>query len=863
MKKITTIATLVVLSLTCFGQVSNGLLTTLSAVAGQRDRMPIEKLYLQLDKPYYAIGDTLRFKAYLLNGDLLKPSTKSRIFYVELIDDSIRVAKRQVLMLRNGIAWGDIVCKKTWHAGNYTLRAYTNWMRNFSEEHFFRMQVGIVPAGSQEWLISNRVTVDKDKNVNMAMRFTDRTHRNIGFRDMQLSVLQGTNVLLKNKTRTGPEGTLDFKFALPEIPIATGTANGPLSLLAQDISKDGGGRKIVIPIRFNRPGNIDLQFMPEGGNMVAGIPTKIGFKAIGEDGKGTTLAGKIVNSKLEEVAAFKSTHKGMGAFVLTPQAGETYTAKVMLPGDSVKSYPLPVVNQAGIVLQITSKEKDSLEVTLSGTADIVNNSSAYYLIGQTRGLVCYSSIITFKANVVKKTIAKDLFPVGIAHFTLFNGACQPLNERIVYISHNDNLQIMVNTSKPVYTLRDNIGLNMQIKDKDGKPIRGLFSMAVTDDNQITTDSTANNILTSLLLTSDLKGTVEEPNWYFEKDNNVNNISDKAIALDNLLLTQGWIDYDWKQLLMPPIPPEYEAETEFKVKGRASDIFGLSIKKTDIMLISTQPHILMNTTTGKGGRFTFSGFPVLDTINFHIQPAKTFNIGLTIDEFYPPEYTPLKNPPMPWYINSDTTILSYINKKQTELDEAFDIGKSKLLKEVIIKGKVVEQPPPLPPILVMNNEELHYARMTRKPLNLIDMLLARKIKLRPWWNLYWLYQYNVEDIKDIMVTGNEDLRITTFSGKGVLSGTKGYSYHPLPISWPHKFYSPKYTVNTTVTGKDRRSTIFWEPNIVTDASGKSDLSFYSADQPGTYTVIIEGTDMNGNFGYSRQKIKIVPTATAAK
>ncbi len=853
MRRVYILIALSLLSFTCFGQVNNGLLTTLSAVAGMRERMPIEKLYLQLDKPYYAIGDTLRFKAYLLNGDLLKPSTKSRIFYVELIDDSSRVTKRQVLMLRNGIAWGDIVCKKTWHAGNYTLRAYTNWMRNFSEEHFFRMQLGIVPAGSQDWLISNRVTVDKEKNVNVTMRFTDRAHRNIGFRDMQLSVLQGTNVLLKNKTRTGPEGTLDFKFALPE-----NLAKGPLSLLAQDISKDGGGRKIVIPICFNRPENIDLQFMPEGGNMVAGIPAKIGFKAIGEDGNGTTLAGKIVNSKQQEVAAFQSTHKGMGVFALTPQAGEAYAAKVMLPGDSVKSYPLPMVNQAGTVLQITSKEKDSLEVTLSATGDIVNDPSVYYLIGQTRGLVCYSSAITFKTNVVKKAIAKDLFPSGIAHFTLFNGACQPLNERIVYISHSNNLQITVNTNKPVYTLRDDIGLNMQVKNTDGKPVRGLFSMAVTDDSQVTKDSTASNILTSLLLTSDLKGDVEEPNWYFEKDSNpsnINNPNNKEIALDNLLLTQGWIGYDWKQLSAPPVPPEYEAETEFKVKGRASDFFGFDINNTGIMLVSTQPHILMNTTTGKNGRFTFSGFPVLDTINFHIQPAKTFNIGLTIDEFYPPEYTPLKNPPMPWYINSDTTILSSINTKQKELDDAFDSGKSKLLKEVVINGKAVD--PPLPPILVMNNEELHYARMTRKPLNLIDMLLARKIKLRWWWPLYFLYQNNVEDIKDIMVTGNEDLRITTFSGKGeVASGTKGYSYHPLPISWPHQFYSPRYTVASPVTGKDRRSTIFWEPNLITDASGKANLSFYTADLPGTYTVIVEGTDMNGNFGYTRQKIKVV-------
>jgi len=873
MKKIAAVyLTLSLWAVNTFGQVNNGLLTTLSAIAGMRDRMPIEKLYLQLDKPYYAIGDTLRFKAYLLNGDLLKPSKRSSLFYVELIDDSSQVVKRQTLMLRNGTSWGDIVCKKAWHAGNYTLRAYTNWMRNVGEAGFFTRQVGIVPAGSPGWLVNNHLTVDKDKNVNLALRFSDLTHRNIGFHDMQLSVLHGTSVLLKNKERTGPEGNLDFKFIPPEkLTIER------LSLLAEDISKDGGGKKVVIPIQLNRPENTDLQFMPEGGNMVAGTPIKIGFKAIGEDGKGTAVAGKIVNSKQQDVCSFQSTHNGMGAFMLTPQAGESYSAKVTLPGNIDKSYPLPAVNAAGTVLRIDPKGRDSLEVSLSATADLVNKPDNYYLIGQTRGIVCYSSIVNFKqGGAIKKVIATNLFPAGIAHFTFLTGTGQPLNERICYIDHKDNLQIALNTNKPGYVLRDSVGLNVQVKDKDGKPIRGLFSMAVTDDSQVNIDSLANNILTSVLLTSDLKGTVEDPAWYFEGDN-------KATALDNLLLTQGWIGYDWKQVFAPPVPPEYEAEKEFKVKGRATNVLGLPINNTSIMLISTRPQLFMNTTTGKDGRFTFSGFPLLDTISFHLQPMRTFNVGLTADEFVPPEFTPLKTMPMPWYINSDTTMVSYINKKQAEYDEAFDAGKSKMLKEVLIKGKKVEPPPP--PILNMNEEDIRNARPGKKPLTLLKML-EQRVKIDgmqlviildgapvlsqrgPYYvsPFYWLYQYVTEDIKSFSVSMRKDdkgyfllIYVTSNFGRrgmGVISGTQGYAYRPMPISWPHNFYSPRYTVATTPTGKDRRSTIFWEPNVVTDAYGKAALSFFSADQPGTYTVIIEGTDMNGSFGYSRQKIKVV-------
>jgi len=555
-----------------------------------------------------------------------------------------------------------------------------------------------------------------------------------------------------------------------------------------------------------------------------------------------------------------------------------------LPGNIDKNYPLPAVNAAGTVLRIDPKGKDSLEVTLSATADLINNLANYYLIGQTRGVVCYSSIINFKeADGIKKVIATNLFPTGIAHFTLLNSVGKPLNERICYIDNKDDLQIMVNTNKPGYALRDSIGLNVQVNDKNGKPVHGTFSMAVTDDNQVTPDSLGDNMITNLLLTSGLKGTVEEPAWYFEGDNNnTNNPSNKAIALDNLLLTQGWTGYDWKQVFAPPVTPEYEAETEFKITGRATNVLGLPINNTSVMLISTQPQLLMSATTGKNGRFAFSGFPPLDTINFHLQPMRTFNVGLTVDEFVPAEFTAPQNPRMPWYINGDSTLISYVNKKQAEHDEAFDAGKSKLLKEVIIKGKKVEPPPP--PILQLNEEDLRNARTTRKPLTLLKMLEQRvdlagmpltiildgKLVLSnypPYFvnPFYWLYQYNTEEVKSFtvrMLKGYNGyfllINITSNFGRygiGVISGTQGYAYRPMPISWPHNFYSPRYTVSTPPTVKDRRSTIFWEPDIITDAYGKAALSFYSAGQPGTYTLIMEGTDLNGNIGYSRQQIKV--------
>ena len=103
-----------------------------------------------------------------------------------------------------------------------------------------------------------------------------------------------------------------------------------------------------------------------------------------------------------------------------------------------------------------------------------------------------------------------------------------------------------------------------------------------------------------------------------------------------------------------------------------------------------------------------------------------------------------------------------------------------------------------------------------------------------------------------------LEVTTYSGNGAFyKKTPGiYLYRPLPFTLPTQFYSPKYNVTnkTVAMGTDMRSTLHWEPNIITNAEGKATVSFFTADKPASYTVIMEGFTGEGEVGYSRQKIK---------
>ncbi len=896
---------LVFTSLGAKAQVANpanaNLKDLVASLTSIRNKLPIEKLYLQIDKPYYTLGDTLHFKSYLLNADFLTRSARSGLLYIELDNAANKMVKQVMVPITSGISWGDMALDEMEISeGSYTLRAYTNWMRNFGEDYIFKKNIYISALSGSSTLVNAVFKLDSiaGKNrVQASLHFTSMDKNPLRLKDMQLRVMNGRRTLVKDKSSTDMDGSMAVNF-----DVADKTSIQNLTIQAQQTGKGADTATLIVPVIISRIENTDVQFMPEGGNMVASILSKVGFKAIGEDGKATDINGKIVNSHQQEIVTIKSTRKGMGSFELTPQAGESYTAIINVSNKITKTYSLPQVKPAGTAIRVTSKGNDSLEVTLSATQNLIMTGATYYLIGQSRGVVCYAASIKFTETNIKKILSKELFPTGVTRFTLLDQNNQPLNERIVYIDHRDNLKVSVNSNKAVYSLRDSVALNVQVTDKDGKPVQGTFSLAVTDDSQVKPDSIGSNIINNLQFTSDLKGTVEEPGYFLE-----NNTPERSAALDNLLLTQGWVGYDWKSIFNPKTkPPQYAPELEFTVQGKVTNVLNKPIKQTDVSLLQKQPSLILDTLTNDEGRFIFKSknlFPT-DTAYYLIQSknknGETFNIGVDIDEFVSPVFAPAKERLLPWYLNSDTTLVNNANTKTAQLKAETDYkGEGRMLKEVVINAPklIPGSRNPYPPeqvVMVLDEKDMNAA----KNLSLYELLkkrYGRNFLIAPYpgyiSRLYWLYtrltlliidgKYQptvptslymdylaASDIRGIEVvykvtSGSYDLAllyITTYSGKGgaALRHIPGrVVYRPLGFTMPQQFYRPRYTIknNTTAMGTDLRSTIHWEPNVITDRDGKATVSFYSADKPADYTATIEGTDLNGNLGYSSKKIKV--------
>jgi len=910
-----------------------------------------ERLYLQLDKPYYAIGDTIWFKAYLFNN-FLTPSRKSGILNINIANDSNKVIRRYRLPLASGLTWGNIVLEdKYFTSGTYTLRAYTDWMRNFGDNGFFYKTFTVSSAGNGQLLVNTSLALSNINgvpSVDTKLRFSTITGMPFAAQPVTLQVTNDNKRLYAQKYVTGVDGGLDVNFTPPQKPVN-------LDIVVQNGKKE---RLATISVQLNRPQNADVQFLPEGGSMVAGLPAHIGFKAVGEDGRGLDISGTITDHTQKQVATFKSLHKGMGSFGLDVKDGESYTAKVTLPGGVVKQYALPPIKSAGTTLLIKNdQQNDSLMVTIAPAGNNASAAQSYFLIGRARNVVCYAAIVAFHQNnpVVRK-IAKNKFPTGITHFTLMTSSYQPVNERLVFIDRHDDLQIRFVTDKTAYGKRDSVGLRLQVKDSDGQPVSGNFSMAVTDDAQVRLDTLdTENIVTRLLLTADLTGYIEQPGYY---------LSDKSPeawkALDNLLLTQGWVGYDWAQVFDPPALA-FQPEQGLGITGHVVNVLNKPVKGTSVLLFSKSPAILMDTVTDKNGQFVFDRLPKIDTPIFILKAVnkrgKSFNVGVTVDEIPPPAFTkpaaPLANR---WFVNVDSTLVNYTKNAAVKQLQDYTPG-GHMLREVSIKAKKIikdsqnlngsgnadfvldekdleaagkktwlqllrENIPGFKDGIFINGHSqkaikdmFSYLYVTDfnpdpvsrqwyfiydRPIKLIvdGVSIDQLLQIKTFRELSDYLSNTAEDIKGFEVitstkfalsylsrfdpidpnngvpltieavsfnppiaVGPSDIafvEITTRSGKGpAIGNTPGmYLYKPLPLSWPKQFYKPKYALkDTTKNHLDLRSTIDWQPNLVTDANGEATVWFYTADKSSTYAITVEGTDMKGHLGYRQGKIKV--------
>jgi hypothetical protein len=311
--------------------------------------------------------------------------------------------------------------------------------------------------------------------------------------------------------------------------------------------------------RQERLRKVNVAFYPEGGNMVRGLPCRVAFKAT--DGNGMGINGKLT-LVLEDGSKIvtESGHEGMGAFEFTP--GKKSADATFEYGGKRYSVTLPSAQKNGYTMMADmTGRKNSLHIDVNRTA-----SCAEETIGMT--VTCRGELVMFeelpmKGNGGDFSFDTKQWPVGVCRIVLFTDKGEVLAARSVY---NGNLKyvpptIEVKPDKRRYDAFGKMLLSLQLKGRDGKPFRDRFCISVRDASDYGTQY-ADNLLTDFLLTSDLKGFIHNPSYYFES-------SDKQHLrnLDLLCMVQGWERYDWEYMTDNKVFKEtHRMETNLSLNG---------------------------------------------------------------------------------------------------------------------------------------------------------------------------------------------------------------------------------------------------------------------------------------------------------
>jgi hypothetical protein len=495
---------------------------------------PEEKIYVQFDKPFYKPQEEIWFNATVLNSNTHRPATTSDVLYLELIDPKGNVVSKQEALVTEGTAHGSFELLDSAPGGIYKVKGYTRWMKNFGSDNFFTKELTIQRVITPRMLLKldyEKESYGPGENVKAKLSIRNLKNQKVNDATVRLIIRVAGKQVGELKLTSNDEGEANLNFVLP------GDLTTTDGLLVAVVASDGVEESLSrsIPIILN---NIDLQFFPEGGQWVENVSSTIAFKALNEFGKGADVKGSIVDEQDNLVTTFESFHMGMGAFELKPVAGKKYFAQITSPVQRKDRVPLPDPSKDGVSFRLAQQKKSTTEWIVDAPA-----KSEYFIVAQVHGEIVHSSSHDVGRGSNRIKIETSGFPSGIAVFTLFDNIGVPQCERLLFVQPEKGLVISVRPEKEFYEPGERVKIKVETKDYTGKPVRAKLSMAVADDQIISfADDKQDNILSYFMLSSEVKGDIQEPSFYFDPE------EPKAKkALDYLLMTQGWRRFSWSDL----------------------------------------------------------------------------------------------------------------------------------------------------------------------------------------------------------------------------------------------------------------------------------------------------------------------------
>lgn len=820
-----------------------------------------DKAYLSFDKPYYTTGETMYFKAFLADATSHSLDSFRTILYVDFIEtETKRVILQQKLKMDGGRGSGSFSTEGV--KGAVFVHAYTRWMGNLEADYHFNKNIQVFGAKDPLALLPTVKKGEKEASKKVILPAT------------KLDVPEVNNDSIRRV-----QAEIDKGVVIRE---------NPLLVL----------RKVK-----------NLQFFPESGNILPDFANRVAFKATNNEGKGIAVKGIIKNEKGDTINQFSDLFLGMGRFHLVAKNNEKYTAVVQNEDGTNTIFPLPDVQTQGASIVVEQKHDTAdIRLTFYISYDSVTMPNAFYILAHQRGKVAYYSPVLVKNKRTLRTF-KLMLPraifneEGIVTVTLFDEKGEPIAERLFFLQNkNRQLSIKLSTEKAVFDKRERVTVNIETKTTDGKPVAAELSFAVTNNEKMAPPQYREDLRAYMLLRSDLRGHIEQPSYYFE-----DTTAKARLALDNLLMTQGWRRFVWNGKVdslafKRESGLSLQAVLRNRKKPAENALLLLLLNRTEER---TQSFF---TQTDAKGHFELHHLDFVDSALLYVNIANS-NRTYTVQEESPKTPPSVLEPKIYLFDEPSGNLDAYLAGSQAVLlSQKQRVEKEIMLEEIEVKAR--KKDPFEGDTRIRNGfADRSYTIDENEQGSVISFLQGKGIRVNTTQDgdvllsqgrgsisgtNYGLVvdgfgQFDGRMLNSMFMNDIQRIDIINSGNGGYMVGSSAESdvrtdgvVHILtkagnPDYWKKygntiksdvptllltgysrekQFYTPNYAENKAeYILPDHRTTLYWSSTVQTDTTGKATVSFYTSDDAQTAKIQVEGIDRTGKIGVAKGVFKV--------
>jgi hypothetical protein len=533
---------------------------------------PVFVTHLTTDKPMYRPSETVRFRSLTLDRFTLKPPDEDfRLVYsvkfpngkeVQISEGRSQVQgddKKPILgpdkKPLKGIGAGEFDLNPADPGGEYTLTVREAAGRVPEQQRKFLVQEYELSKLKKE-LDFTRKSFGPGEEVAAKAKATREDGMPVAKQQVEVTLnvdnktygLDGKETDKPIPFKTDENGMVMVRAKLPDV-----VARGEASLSVKFIDSKNATEAITRPVAIVLK-KLNVEFFPEGGWLVAGVPNRVYFQVRTTLGKPAELTGHVVDADGLTVADAVQTlndpdhagaNQGMGAFTFTPKAGARYELKIDLPVGMEGKHELPPVQDEGVAMSISegvAPANQPLRVVLFSAEKERTLLVGAYCRGR---LLDHQSKLVKKGEPTEVTLHPTVAAGGVCRVTVFevlpeegqHSRLIPRVERLVYRQPTERLDLKVVADKTQYVPGDKATLSLTAFDENGKQVPAIVLIKVVDKNVLTLadEKTARSMPAHFYLTSE----VRKPEDLEFADFLLTDHAKARAALDLLLGTQGW------------------------------------------------------------------------------------------------------------------------------------------------------------------------------------------------------------------------------------------------------------------------------------------------------------------------------------